>query len=148
MPMQHPPTSPSSELYVDSAAAPVTGPHFAPTRTPAGAPQIVSPAKAMEAKAVDFMLRAVTRETAGNSASLDKLRDVELDVSIELGRTEMALEEVAKLQAGVVVPLDTLAGDLVDVVVNGRLVARGEVVVVDDNFCVRVVELIAGSEAA
>jgi flagellar motor switch protein FliN/FliY len=80
-------------------------------------------------------------------ATLDLLRDVELDVKIELGRTQMHLEEVLGLRKGSVVPLDKLAGDPVDVYVNGRLIARGEVLVLNENFCVRVAELIAGEEA-
>ena len=71
------------------------------------------------------------------------LSDVQLDLKIELGRTDMYLEDVLKLRKGSVVPLDKLVGDPVDVYVNQRLVARGEVVVLGDNFCVRVVELIA-----
>jgi flagellar motor switch protein FliN/FliY len=79
-------------------------------------------------------------------ATLELLRDVELDVKIELGRTFMPLDEVLRLRRGSVVPLDKLAGDPVDVYVNGRLVARGEVLVLNDNFCVRVAELIASEE--
>jgi flagellar motor switch protein FliN len=78
-------------------------------------------------------------------ATLDLVRDVELNLKIELGRTHMYLEDVLKLRKGSVVPLDKLAGDPVDVYVNGRLVARGEVLVLNDNFCVRVAELIAGA---
>ena len=78
------------------------------------------------------------------NATLDLIRDVELDLKIELGRTNMFLEDVLKLRKGAVVPLDKLAGDPVDVYVNGRLIARGEVLVLNDNFCVRVAELIAG----
>ena len=80
-------------------------------------------------------------------ATLDLVRDVELDLKIELGRTHMRLEEVLKLKKGAVVPLDKLAGDPVDIFVNGRLIARGEVLVLNDNFCVRVAELIAGEPA-
>jgi flagellar motor switch protein FliN/FliY len=76
-------------------------------------------------------------------ATLDLIRDVELDLKIELGRTQMHLEDVLKLRRGSVVPLDKLAGDPVDVFVNGRLIARGEVLVLNDNFCVRVAELVA-----
>jgi flagellar motor switch protein FliN/FliY len=75
-------------------------------------------------------------------ATLELIRDVELDLKIELGRTQMHLEEVLKLHKGSVVPLDKLAGDPVDIFVNGRLIARGEVLVLNDNFCVRVAELI------
>ena len=79
------------------------------------------------------------------TATLDLLRDVELDLKIELGRTQMYLEDVLKLRKGSVVPLDKLAGDPVDIFVNGRLIARGEVLVLNDNFCVRVAELVVGA---
>jgi flagellar motor switch protein FliN/FliY len=82
------------------------------------------------------------------SATLDLIRDVELDLRIELGRTHMYLEDVLKLRRGSVVPLDKLAGDPVDIFVNGRLIARGEVLVLNDSFCVRVAELIAGAKPA
>lgn len=85
---------------------------------------------------------------SADSATLDLIRDVELDLRIELGRTEMYLEDVLKLRKGSVVPLDKLAGDPVDIYVNGRLVARGEVLVLNDNFCVRVAELISSETAA
>ena len=75
--------------------------------------------------------------------SLGTLDDVELDLRIELGRAEMTLEEVVSLRDGSVVTLDKLAGDPVDILVNGRLVARGEVLVLNDNFCVRVAEILA-----
>ncbi|HTU24073.1 MAG TPA: flagellar motor switch protein FliN [Pirellulales bacterium] len=77
-------------------------------------------------------------------ATLALVRDVELDVKIELGRTQMYLDDVLRLHKGSVVPLDKLAGDPVDIFVNGRLIARGEVLVLNDNFCVRVAELVAG----
>jgi flagellar motor switch protein FliN/FliY len=70
------------------------------------------------------------------------LQDVELDLRIELGRTELLIEEVLQLREGTVVPLDKLAGDPVDILVNGRLIARGEVLVLNDNFCVRVAEIL------
>lgn len=76
-------------------------------------------------------------------SSIDLLRDVELNVKIELGRSRMLVEDVLKLSEGSVVELDKLAGDPVDVFVNDRLVARGEVLVLNDNFCVRVNEIVA-----
>ncbi len=75
--------------------------------------------------------------------SLSGLQDVELDLRIELGRTELLIEEVLQLKEGSVVPLDKLAGDPVDVLVNGRLIARGEVLVLNDNFCVRIAEIVS-----
>ena len=79
-------------------------------------------------------------------SSIDLLRDVELNVKIELGRSRMLVEDVLKLGEGSVVELDKLAGDPVDVFVNERLVARGEVLVLNDNFCVRVNEIVAGAK--
>ena len=79
-------------------------------------------------------------------SSIDLLRDVDLNVKIELGRSRMLVEDVLKLGEGSVVELDKLAGDPVDVFVNERLVARGEVLVLNDNFCVRINEIVAGAK--
>ncbi len=86
-------------------------------------------------------------EFGGNSSSgpkegIDLLSDVHLNVRIELGRTKMYVEDVLKLSDGAVVELDKLAGDAVDVFVNDRLVAKGEVLVLNDMFCVRVSEIV------
>ena len=81
------------------------------------------------------------------TATIELVRDVQLDLKIELGRTRMPLEDVLRLRRDAVVTLDKLAGDPVDVYVNGRLIARGEVLVLNDNFCVRVTELIVGDSA-
>lgn len=86
----------------------------------------------------DFDLSSVQ----GAQHGLDLLADVQLDVRIELGRTRMLVEDVLRLNAGAVVELDKLAGDPLDVFVNDRLVARGEVLVLNDNFCIRVNEII------
>ncbi len=80
------------------------------------------------------------------ASSIDLLRDVELNVKIELGRSQMLVEDVLKLNEGSVVELDKLAGDPVDIFVNDRLIARGEVLVLNDNFCVRVNEIVAGAK--
>ena len=95
-----------------------------------------------------FEFRSLSgRPASTDAATLDLLRDVQLDLKIELGRTHMQLEEVLQLKTGAVVTLDKLAGDPVDIFVNGRLIARGEVLVLNDNFCVRVAELVAGESA-
>ncbi|MEO1007062.1 MAG: flagellar motor switch protein FliN [Planctomycetota bacterium] len=88
--------------------------------------------------------------SGGDAGGIDMLADVQLSVRIELGRTRMLVEDVLKLNDGAVVELDKLAGDPVDVYVNDRLVARGEVLVLNDNFCVRVSEIVdhIGEEAA
>jgi flagellar motor switch protein FliN len=87
-------------------------------------------------------------KSSADTATLDLIRDVELDLRIELGRTHMHLEEVLKLSKGSVVTLDKLAGDPVDIFVNGRLIARGEVLILNENFCVRVAELMAPEKNA
>jgi flagellar motor switch protein FliN/FliY len=101
------------------------------------------PAGVQQFKFSDFSGAAANSE----AATLELMRDVELDLTIELGRTHMQLEDVLKLRQGAVVPLDKLAGDPADIYVNGRLIARGEVLVLNDNFCVRVAELIVGESA-
>lgn len=75
-------------------------------------------------------------------AGIALLADVNLNVKIELGRTRMYVEDVLRLAEGSVVELDKLAGDPVDVYVNDRHVARGEVLVLNDNFCVRISEVV------
>lgn len=92
-----------------------------------------------------FELKSLGSHSASNEpATLDLIRDVQLDLRIELGRTHMHLDEVLCLKQGAVVTLDKLAGDPVDIYANGRLIARGEVLVLNDNFCVRVAELVTG----
>jgi flagellar motor switch protein FliN/FliY len=83
--------------------------------------------------------------TPAQAKAIDLLSDVNLNVKIELGRTRMYVEDVLRLNEGAVVELDKLAGDPVDVYVNDRHVARGEVLVLNDNFCVRINEIIKSS---
>src|SRR5689334_16220894 len=78
---------------------------------------------------------------------LDMLHDVEMEVSAELGRTRMSVRELLSLNPGAIVELDRAAGSPADLLVNGRLIARGEVVVIDENFGIRITEIVApGSE--
>ncbi|WP_433371152.1 flagellar motor switch protein FliN [Actinoplanes sp. CA-142083] len=74
---------------------------------------------------------------------LDMLHDVEMEVSAELGRTRMSVRELLSLTPGAIVELDRAAGSPADLLVNGRLIARGEVVVVDENFGIRITEIVA-----
>ncbi|MBS1254006.1 MAG: Flagellar motor switch protein FliN [Anaerolineales bacterium] len=85
-------------------------------------------------------------ESQTATGDLDFLADVDLDVAVELGCTGMSLREVLTLCPGVVIELDKLAGEPVDILVNDKLVGRGEVVVVEDMFGVRVTEIIPPSE--
>ena len=74
---------------------------------------------------------------------LDMLHDVEMEVSAELGRTRMAVRELLSLNPGAIVELDRAAGSPADLLVNGRLIARGEVVVIDENFGIRITEIVS-----
>ena len=74
----------------------------------------------------------------GQGRSIEMLYDISLPVSVELGRTTLLIKDVLDLGPGSVVELNKLAGEPVDILVNGKLVARGEVVVVDENFGVRI----------
>ena len=77
---------------------------------------------------------------------LDLLRDVSLKVKVELGRGKMLLRDILRLTNGSVVELEKLAGEELDIFVNERLIARGEVLVLDDNFCVRITEILSTEE--
>lgn len=82
-------------------------------------------------------------QPAGQPQNIEILLDVKLPVAIELGRTEMSIRDILELGAGSVVELTKLAGEPVDLLVNNKIVARGEVVVVDENFGLRVTSLIS-----
>jgi flagellar motor switch protein FliN/FliY len=77
---------------------------------------------------------------------LELLLDVPLDVSVELGRSRLTIQELLGLGPGSVVELDKLAGEPLDIMVNGRLVARGEAVVVSDKFGVRITDIVSPAE--
>lgn len=79
---------------------------------------------------------------AEHIAGIELLAGLEMNVTVELGRTRLTVAEVLSLGPGSVIELDRVAGEPVDILVNDRLVARGEVVVVDENFGVRVVEVV------
>jgi flagellar motor switch protein FliN/FliY len=78
----------------------------------------------------------------GNGHSMDLLKDVEMDVSVELGKIELPLGKVLQLSKGSVIELEKLAGEPVDILVNGHRIAHGEVVVIDEHFGVRISNLI------
>lgn len=85
-------------------------------------------------------------EDKEKSRNINMLLDVTLPISIELGRTNMAIEDILNLGPGSVVELDKLAGEPVDLLVNNKLLAKGEVVVVDENFGVRVTSMVSPKE--
>lgn len=84
--------------------------------------------------------------TQGNGSNLEMLMDLEMPITIELGRTRMAIKRILELGQGSVVELEKLSGDPVDVFINDRKFAEGEVVVVDENFGVRITEIVSPVE--
>jgi flagellar motor switch protein FliN/FliY len=78
----------------------------------------------------------------GEKPSMDLLMNVTLPVSVELGRATMTIQDVLGIYEGSVIELERVAGEPVDILVSGKLLGRGEVVVVDDKFGVRITELI------
>jgi len=82
----------------------------------------------------------------GRAANLDVVLDIPITLSMELGRTRLSIRELLALSQGNVVRLDRPAGEPLDILVNGCLVARGEVVVVNDRFGVRIVEIVSPEE--
>lgn len=82
---------------------------------------------------------------SGNN--LDLLMSVPIEITVELGKTRKKIKDIADLTLGNIIELDRQAGDQVDVIANGRLIARGDVVVVDDNYSVKITEIIKVNEA-
>ena len=80
--------------------------------------------------------------TLDNGRNIDLLMSVPLKITAELGTCKMLVEDILKLGTGSLVELDRLAGGPVDLLVNDKLVARGEVIAIDENFGVRITELI------
>ncbi|MBI2900346.1 MAG: flagellar motor switch protein FliN [Planctomycetes bacterium] len=103
------------------------------------------PAPPSEAKRPEFESFAPSQ--GKTEASIDLLRDVSLHAKVELGRTRMLVQDILKLSPGSVVELDRLTGDPLDVYVNDRLVARGEVLVINENFAIRITEVVAPGRA-
>ena len=78
----------------------------------------------------------------GEPKSIDLVYNIPLQVSVELGKTKKEISEILEFNLGTIIVLDKLAGDPVEIVVNGKLIARGEVVVIDDNYGVRITDII------
>ncbi|MCX7613591.1 MAG: flagellar motor switch protein FliN [Caldimicrobium sp.] len=82
----------------------------------------------------------------GFHPELDFILDIPLEISVEIGRTKMLIKDLLKLNQGAIIELEKLAGEPVEIYVNGRLMAKGEVVVVNDRFGVRVTEIISAQD--
>lgn len=123
------------------AASPSPAAH-APQRAVAAAPAAAPQASFQTARFPEMSPRPVREETR----NIELLMDVSLQVTVELGRTRRQIRDVLSMGPGSVLELDKLAGEQVDVLVNGKLIAKGEVVVIDENYGVRITDIISPVE--
>ncbi|CAB3635052.1 flagellar motor switch protein FliN [Achromobacter aegrifaciens] len=121
-----------------SAAAPAAAP--APA---AAAP--AAPAAAAQS-AAQSVFKPLAGATGGAGADIDLIMDVPVQLTVELGRTRLTIKNLLQLGQGSVVELDGLAGEPMDIFVNGYLIAQGEVVVVEDKYGIRLTDIITPSE--
>ena len=131
----------------DSAAAPdASGIATDTAQADAAAGQQLSSEEGYEpAEIEDENGGAVARQRNGD-ANLDVILDIPVTLSMEIGRTRVSIQDLLQLAKGSVVELDRMAGEPLDVLVNGTLVARGEVVVVNDKFGVRLNDVISPAD--
>ncbi|MGM0543549.1 MAG: flagellar motor switch protein FliN [Pseudomonadota bacterium] len=103
---------------------------------------------ASEAKmASDDVFRPLTQEDgAAASRDLEMIMDIPVKLTVELGRTKLTIKQLLELAQGSVIELEGLAGEPMDILINGYLVAQGEVVVIDDKYGIRITEIITPSE--
>jgi flagellar motor switch protein FliN/FliY len=116
--------------------SPVIAPEVAPVATPHGV-------SASSTSGAGAMPAATPLPRRG----IEMLHGVDMEVTVELGRTRMTVRDLLALAPGAVLELDRAAGSPADLLVNGRLIARGEVVVVDEDFGLRVTEIVDDSAA-
>lgn len=134
--------------------APAAPPQYAPQQPPAYAMPAygAAPAYAPEPRVIGTKpLQLPHMEVAEQigeeqTQNLELIMSVPLEVSVEIGRTRRKVEDILTFSKGSLVVLDKLAGDQVDLFVNGLCVARGDVVVIDDNFGVRITEVLKRPE--
>ena len=89
---------------------------------------------------------SASNESTIDKKNLDFILDIPLQVSVELGRTKLLVKDILQLNQGAVVELTKLAGEPLDIFVNSKLVARGEAVVVNEKFGVRLVDIVTPNE--
>jgi len=94
-----------------------------------------------------FETEGVIKMSEVNSVVKDALSMAEIRVTAELGATVMAIKQLLEMEEGTIVELDKLAGEPVDVKANGVLIAKGEVVVIDENFGVKITEIVGSAES-
>ena len=138
--------SPLSQEEIDELLRSPVEKATAEAATTGGAQEGTDPSPQAVQEFEEFDQPSRPGETAAEPSAIDLVLDIPVDVAVELGRTKKLIREVLAMVPGSVVELDRQAGEPVDVMVNGRLLARGEVVVIDENFGVRISEVISRPE--
>jgi len=106
----------------------------------------VQVAEPVNVQPVNFSSFESNHAQESESNNLSMLLDIPLQVTVELGRTKRSVKEILELSSGSIIELDKLAGEPVDILVNNRLIAKGEVVVIDENFGVRVTDILSQTD--
>jgi flagellar motor switch protein FliN/FliY len=96
---------------------------------------------------IEFMPLEPATSAGNDGTDLRRLYDVPVELAVEIGRTRMTIGQTLELRPGSVVSLNRLAGEPVDLLINGKPIARGEVVVIDEEFGLRITDVVAGSRA-
>ncbi|MPM31869.1 hypothetical protein SDC9_78426 [bioreactor metagenome] len=151
--VQPPQQQPPVQAPPKSAPQAVAAPSLQPSSASAGyTPQVAAPPRQQPAHnvAVQPVQFAPLQQSpvAMGDTNIGLIMDVPLQVTVELGRTKKLIRDILELSPGSVVELDKLAGEPVDILVNGKLIAKGEVVVIDENFGVRITDIISPLERA
>ena len=107
-----------------------------------GMPMQQMPMQSMNIQPAQFQNFSGAYDGMASQANIDLIMDVPLEVSVELGRTNKSIKDILDFQQGTIIELNRLAGEPIDVLVNGKFVAKGEVVVIEENFGIRVTEII------
>ena len=123
-------------------AAPAPGPAPAMSAPPQGYAQPMQPAQPVNVAPAQFQAFDNTINPLMQQENIGLIMDVPLEVTVELGRTNKTIKEILDFSPGTIIELNKLAGEAIDLLVNGKYVAKGEVVVIEDNFGIRITEII------
>lgn len=141
------PPTPSPAPQPQPVPQPTAAPQYAAPAQSYAPPQMAQPAASVPVQPVQFTPLA-SGPVPVNDANIGLILDVPLQVTVELGRTSKSIKEILELTNGSIVELDRLAGEPVDIMVNGKYLAKGEVVVIDENFGVRITDIASPAERA
>ncbi|MGE7914004.1 flagellar motor switch phosphatase FliY [Lysinibacillus xylanilyticus] len=136
-------SAPPAPPVYQQQAAPVQQPMYQEQQQIPHATRPVQPVNVQQAQFASFDANVISQPEARN---LNMLLDIPLQVTVELGRTKRSVKEILELSSGSIIELDKLAGEPVDILVNSRLIAKGEVVVIDENFGVRITDVLSQAE--